>query len=174
MPPGNVCITTRCPLAGRTSSQTKKCDAWWMFHMVMWPKTIFPSAVAGPVAANAEQWCSCGGGGSAGAGLVPVTPSTPVGVACRASPRHASSTHRFTPAMSVRSIGRPRTFAPAAAAPSAMPFISSRCSRSNRCRYSPPTSSRYRPQYSAGDFAARCSESAAMYVSISLAMSRPC
>ena len=63
MPPGYVCMATRWPFAGLTSSQTLKRLACSRLHMVMWPKTILPSAVAGPVAAKAEQRSFFGTGG---------------------------------------------------------------------------------------------------------------
>ena len=55
--------------------------------------------------------------------------------------------------MSIRSIGRPSNFAPAAAAPSAMPFISSRYSASKRRRNRALTSVRMSCQASLGALA---------------------
>ena len=99
--------------------------------MVMWPKTILPSAVAGPVAAKALQWPSRGRTGAPSAGSRNRLPSRPVAVASRAPSRNEVSISALTATMSTRSSGRPSKRAPAAAAPSAMPFISSRYSASN-------------------------------------------
>jgi len=53
-----------------------------------------------------------------------------VALASRPDSRKPTSTSEFSVTMSSRSSRRPSNFAPAAAAPSAIPFISSRCSAS--------------------------------------------
>lgn len=96
----------------------------------MWPKTILPESVAGPVAANALQCSACSGLSRGDFGSRKVLPSRPVAVASNAPSRHEVSGSEFAAAMSTKSTARPKTFAPEAAAPSAIPFISSRYSGS--------------------------------------------
>ena len=77
-------------------------------------------------------------------------PSRPVAVASRAFSRKLVSTSALIVTRSRRSSGRPSHLAPAAAAPSAIPFISSRYSESNRRRNRASASSRRSCQASAG------------------------
>ena len=99
--------------------------------MVMWPKTILPSAVAGPVAAKALQRIGLGGG----FGLRRFQREADALQAGRRRVEGASrgssiSGQALRATTSIRSMGRPSKLAPAALAPSAMPFISSRYSLS--------------------------------------------
>src|SRR5262249_26155619 len=76
---------------------------------------IFPSAVAGPVAMNAEQWSAFLIG--AGAGFGNFCPSSPVGVAARAEARGSVFIHAFIAPMSPRAVGPASEFPPPAARP---------------------------------------------------------
>ena len=78
----------------------------------MWPKTILPSAVAGPVAAKALQCSGWGRGGRASWGSRKVRPSRPLGVASSALSRKSTSISELTATMSTRSSGRPSNLRP--------------------------------------------------------------
>ena len=83
----------------------------------MWPKTILPSAVAGPVAAKALQCSAWGRGFGLGVPAESASPSRPVGVASRAASSVSISGQTLRATMSIRSMGRPSKRAPAAAGP---------------------------------------------------------
>ncbi len=57
----------------------------------MWPKTMWPSAVALPVAAKALQWSSCGACGRGSSGSLKTFGSRPVAVASSAESRNSIS-----------------------------------------------------------------------------------
>ena len=123
-------MRTRWPFAGFTSSQTlRQCDPWSP-NIVMCPKTIFPVLVAGAVAAKALHRAGCEVRSGAGTMSLKRIPSIPFGVASRADSSVLTSVQALTPTMSTRSRGRPSKRAPAAFAPSAIPFISRRYSSS--------------------------------------------
>src|SRR5664279_1815731 len=108
----------------------------------MWPNTILPSAVAGPVAAKALQCSACSGLALGDFGSRKDFVSRPVGSASKAALRHDVSSSELAAAISTRSRDRPKHLAFEDAAPSAIPFISSRYSGSYLRRKSALTSVR--------------------------------
>ena len=102
-----------------------------MSNHVVWPMTALPYLVAGPVAAKALHRSICVVGFALDARLPKSLPSRPVGCASSAPSSVIISGQTLMATISVRSRGRPSNFAPASAAPSAIPFISSSNSGSN-------------------------------------------
>ena len=98
--------------------------------MKTWKKTGRPSAVAGPVAVSDEHLWTRSGTASSSSAERKLRPVTALGVTGRAPSIESRSIAEFIVTTSTRSTLRPWTSAPAAAAPSAMPFISSRNSGS--------------------------------------------
>ena len=157
MPPGYVCIRTRWPLAG----------------LDIEPDVVVVGVKEIPHGDVAEDDLTIGCGrpgrregaavrflgraGPCSAGSRNRRPSRPVAVASRAFSRKLVSTSALIVTRSSRSIGRPSHLAPAAAAPSAIPFISSRYSRSNRRKKSASAISRKSCQASAGALVLRYS-----------------
>ncbi len=98
--------------------------------MNSWVKMKRPDFVASFVATKDEQWSPSPPLAISSSPVMKVRPVS--GFAARASPSWSElmSTALFRVTMSSRSTGRPLNAAPAFAAPSAMPFISSRNSTS--------------------------------------------
>ena len=75
--------------------------------MVMCPKTILPSAVAGPTAAKALQCSALAAGMALGFRVGSFRPSRPFGRASRPPSSVSISAQQFKATMSVKSIARP-------------------------------------------------------------------
>ena len=127
--------------------------------MKTWKNTGRPSAVAGPVAVSDEHLWTRSGTASSSSAERNVRPVTALGVTGSAPSIESRSIAEFIVTISTRSTLRPWTSAPAAAAPSAIPFISSRNSGSNRRSMSASASVRRPAQPWAGSLVSRRMES---------------